>query len=318
MDFSQMAIGSRFAFGITSEHQLFASGNNDCGQLGLQTDISIKHFTKVNFENGKAAQVACGWAHALLLTDSGNIFVSGDGRKGQLGLGNELESSNKFIEVTEIKEKIVQISYSLWSSFALLESGKIMFWGQFRGLNCEQVSRPTLLKVIPEGYRVKKMAVGHKHLLVMTSEGNVFGFGCNKYGQIDVGSLQDEVVDIHAGWNHSVLQMKSNELILFGKNDHNQLAHPDPKARRNQLSFIKDGILQFAVGSDHALLLTEKDLLAWGWNEHGVIGQNHTIQLYGPPLKIEFDTRDIHKIFCGTASSSVTTFQKSVNEKKDD
>lgn len=153
---------------------------------------------------------------------------------------------------------------------------------------------------------VRKISVGHKHILILSSDGKISGYGCNKYGQIALQEYKSITIrDIFAGWNHSVLWLSTNELILIGKNDHNQLAHTDKLCRKNALKFEHEDILDVSVGSDHASVLTDKRLLVWGWNEHGILGQGHINQIYGPPQELQFEINEfktIKKIICGPVS----------------
>lgn len=250
----------------------------------------------------KAKQVACGWSHTLLLTDDGRVLVAGDNKRGQLGLGSEqLTDSSSFFQIQIINdEPVKQVACGVWSSFLVLQTGKVLFWGQFRNLRKETCWIPTELD---EMGNVSKISVGHKHILILSSSGNVSGFGCNKYGQISFQA--QSVLDIFAGWNHSILKLDPNSLLLIGKNDHNQLAHHDTNVKSNIIKL--ENISDISVGSDHCLVLTDRRLLVWGWNEHGILGKNHTNQIYGPPDEIEFDISRIERIFCGPVSCFIIT-----------
>ena len=308
MPFVTISACSRSAFGITKTGELYASGANEHGQLGLintETTLSINRFTKINYLTPKVKQIACGWAHTLLLTEDGELFVSGDGKNGELGLGKDLMKSNVFIKVESIEEKVTQVACGIWSSFVILESGKVLFWGRFRALKLGTIYTPTLLENMNN---VIKISVQHNHILTYSFDGKVSGYGCNKYDQISLKEYENyHIRDVFVGWNHSVLWLNSNELILFGKNDHNQLAHSDKFCRKNVLKFENEDIVDVSVGSDHTMVLTNKRLLIWGWNEHGILGQNHTTQIYGSPQELNFDINRIKKIICGTASCFIIT-----------
>ena len=250
----------------------------------------------------KAKQVACGWAHTILLTDDGRILVAGDNRKGQLGLGPDFTDSSEFIRLESIKEPVKQVACGVWSSFVVLQSGKVLFWGQFRSFKKETCWIPTEIEDMED---VSKISIGHKHVLTLSAAGIVSGFGCNKYGQINF--QVDKALDIFAGWNHSVLQVAPNNLLLVGKNSYNQLAHGDQNIQRNLLTFESEHVEDISVGSDHCLVLTNRRLLVWGWNEHGILGGNHTNQIYGPPDELKFNISRIKRICCGTASCFIIT-----------
>lgn len=284
---------------------IYASGANDQGQLGFATKNcqSINQFQRVQFDDGLAKFIACGWSHSVLLTEEGKVFVCGDNRKGQLGLGSSIESSNTFLPLESVG-KVIQIACNFWSTFLLLDNGEVIFFGTFRPLKNQTEYSPTILDGITN---VKKIAVGHKHFLTLSHSGEVNGFGCDKYGQIDFSEHNLDFVDIFAGWNHSVLLTSSNQLFLFGKNDHNQLAHFDESTRKNILNFEEENIKELSFGSDHGMVLTDERLLIWGWNEHGVLGQDHNLRLFGPPSELNFDLSQIKRIAAGVASCFILT-----------
>lgn len=290
---------------MTKDGDLYASGANEHGQLGLLNNSLEKQFNKLDYFGKKVKHVACGWAHTLVLTKDGEVFVCGDNKNGGLGLSKEISKSNKLVKLESISEKVIQVACGLWSSFALLDSGKVFFWGRFRSLKREIVYTPIILENMQN---VIKISVQHNHIVTLSSDGIVSGYGCNKYGQIAVEGYEPyQIHNVFAGWNHSVLWTNSNELVLIGKNDHNQLAHPDKSCHKNILTFENEDIVDVAVGSDHAMVLTSKRLLVWGWNEHGILGQNHTNQIYGPPQELNFDLNIIRKVICGTASCFIIT-----------
>ena len=134
-----------------------------------------------------------------------------------------------FQPLESINEPVKQVACGVWSSFVVMKSGRVLFWGQFRNIKRMSVWIPT---EIEEMNNVSKISIGHKHILSLSDTGNISGFGCNKYGQIDFQF--ENVLDIYAGWNHSVIKLDTNTLLL-GKNDHNQLAHHDKSIKRNLL-----------------------------------------------------------------------------------
>lgn len=63
------------------------------GQLGFPKSsqfIPIPEKLDLNLEEGEhVVDVATGWAHTVALTQKGNVYLWGDNRLGQLGLGEE-------------------------------------------------------------------------------------------------------------------------------------------------------------------------------------------------------------------------------------
>ena len=72
-------------------HQLFTWGSNEFGQLGRLVDIDnkIEYKPDLCLKDVPVIDAALGFSHTIILTDGGKVFVCGDGRRGQLGLGTE-------------------------------------------------------------------------------------------------------------------------------------------------------------------------------------------------------------------------------------
>lgn len=50
--------------------------------------MSILHLAKI-FERRNRSQVSCGGLHTAFLTKRGKVYMCGDGKSGQLGMGYE-------------------------------------------------------------------------------------------------------------------------------------------------------------------------------------------------------------------------------------
>lgn len=150
----------------------------------------------------KVSQFACGKEHILFLSDSTtpgstSLFSFGIGTKGQLGLG---KIENRY-ELTPVKTppgvRIRSISAGGWhSGFVTADTHECYLWGwnlngqiSMCGDNDSVfVVSPTKLVVLDDltGQEVKfiHVSLGARHSGVLDSNGNVYMFGWNKYGQI--------------------------------------------------------------------------------------------------------------------------------------
>jgi alpha-tubulin suppressor-like RCC1 family protein len=89
---------------ITNLNNIYSTGLNDKGQLGLGNNANVNEFTKVNnsfLETGESIkQISCSYYNTTLLTSNGRIFITGSNSFGQLGNPeNNPSSSNTFIEI---------------------------------------------------------------------------------------------------------------------------------------------------------------------------------------------------------------------------
>lgn len=304
LDFDSIVASSRFAFGL-KDGQLWACGANDRGQLGIGPDEpSLGVFKKVSFPT-PVKQVACGWEHSVLLTEDGSVFVSGGGSKGQLGLGALSKAASEFTPVPGLEGRCVkQVCCGVWFSLALCENGDVFGWGSNRDrcLSPDEtlatIYTPVLVKIAPKN--IVKLTAGHRHVIAMTKEGRVFSWGDNRFHQLVECDVP--VRDCFAGWHHSVVQVTEKQCLIFGKNDHNQLAYSDRHICKNLIEF-ESPIRRIAVGSDHTLVLLQDSgkLYSFGWNEHGILGDGSNETKHGQISRVNFEG-EIKEIFCGYGS----------------
>ena len=298
LDFDSIVASSRFAFALKSG-ELWGCGANDCGQLGDGSTDSLTRFTKIPFAK-RVKSVACGWEHSALLTEDGEVFVTGQGSKGQLGLGKDREKICEFTQV-KLSQPIKQVYCGVWFTLVLTEDGQVLGWGSNRDRCLSNESISNFFSPIHVNFArdVIKIVAGHRHVIALKADGTIAAWGDNRYQQIPAYSKS--VVDCFAGWHHSVLQISDSECLIFGKNDFNQLGHAYSSTKQNKLEFPYP-IKSIAVGSDHTLVLLQNgELLSFGWNEHGVLGNETNETKHGEINKVKFD-KEIKQIFCGYGS----------------
>ena len=73
-----IASGGVHTFFITRDGQVFATGANHCGQLGLDTEgLPVEKPSKLAYLKEKISLAACGEEYSVLLSQSRKVFVSG-------------------------------------------------------------------------------------------------------------------------------------------------------------------------------------------------------------------------------------------------
>ena len=88
-----VAAGYKHSVFITQSGRVFVCGDNSSGQLGLGEVRDQRTPTVISMESfgGEAIRaVAVGATHSVFVTQSGRVFVCGDNRYGQLGLGDNV------------------------------------------------------------------------------------------------------------------------------------------------------------------------------------------------------------------------------------
>ena len=96
---SRIATGNGFSVAVTSDGDLYCTGDNSMGQCPIARGGRVEVFTKVPIPElaGAVADVRSGAFHTLIQTRNGTLYALGRGRDGQLGSGTTV---NGFAQVT--------------------------------------------------------------------------------------------------------------------------------------------------------------------------------------------------------------------------
>ena len=138
---------------------------------------------------------------------------------------------------------------------------------------------------------IKDVSVGKYHTLVLTTNGEVYGFGNNTSGQLGRGSTNGyangkpqlatilrgyNVSYIHSGTGHSMFITNNNKVYSCGYNGYGQLGIGN-FGETTELQHIKSldniNIKKIVSGENHTLFLSEDgDVYALGANHQGQLG----------------------------------------------
>ncbi|XP_014777734.1 secretion-regulating guanine nucleotide exchange factor isoform X2 [Octopus bimaculoides] len=268
---TQVTAGWDFSIALTDEGRVFTWGSNTFGQLGvtgtlkslLPVEISI-NAEDSDSERDRSCMVThivAGMRHSMALTISGDVFVWGAGRRGQLGLKN----SEKLPTKQEKPKKLNSISgvqslvAGAFHSGALLKDGSICVWG------CNKYGQSTNMevKMLTEPYKISSC-------------------------QFPL-SENDIIQELHSGWSHFLVLTERHQVISWGRCDYGQLGRPTDLTYKNcdpKPYIVEDlglKVKQLCCGAEHNLALLEcGSLVCWGWNEHGMCGNGNEINQLRP------------------------------------
>ena len=134
------------------------------------------------------------------------------------------------------------------------------------------------------GPYIVQIAAGHQFSMALMSNGDLYAWGYNHYGQIGDGTVGGNVLspkligtgftDIAAGGYHA-LALKHTELYTWGQGSFGQLGDGEiatPDGYRAFPMMIGTGFTRIAAGSQHSMALKGGDLYTWGNNSSGQLG----------------------------------------------
>lgn len=208
-DIKQVVCGYDFTFLLKNNGTLWATGNNQNGQLGLGDTYNKYTFTQVINENiGEIEKVACGYDHTYLLMKDGTLLAAGCNATGELGLGNTDDLSNVFVQVgpTGDANKITDVADVICGgcfTYIIKTDGSI--WSCGSG-DCGQLGDnnsgydhwvSTFDEVFGfDSGSVKKIVCGNCHVLVLLNDGTLWGTGDNSIGQLGLGTNTENAVKL--------------------------------------------------------------------------------------------------------------------------
>ena len=190
----QILAGGFHTLALTNDGYIYSFGSNGEGQLGLGDNNNKNVPTLVSKLYNKVIQIAAGFRHSLCLTSDGHIYSFGYNRDGQLGLG-DYDNRNVPILIPNINN-IIQISTGVDSSLALSNDGKIYAFGNnFDGqLGLGRYNNINIPKLVPLApNNIIQISAGNNHSLVLRANGQIYAFGINNLGQLGLGYMNDDI-----------------------------------------------------------------------------------------------------------------------------
>ena len=163
---------------ILESGKVFGVGQNDCGQLGLETNVvdKPKHIESLI----DIKQIQCGNTFSGVLTNNGIIQTFGNGNGGVLGIP---KYGNIYKPTTiESLNNITSINCGVHSMGGINMNKECYIWGNIIGI--KKKSSPWKPKLIKIQQNIEQLSLGYDHTLILTNNNTVYGFGSNKYSQL--------------------------------------------------------------------------------------------------------------------------------------
>nr|AAI34575.1 RPGR protein [Bos taurus] len=255
-----------------------------------------------------------------MVPDSGAVFTFG---------------KTKFAENMPSKfwfKRDIPISLSCGDEHTAITTGNnklFMFgsnnWGQLGLGSKATVNKPTCIKALkPE--KVKFVACGRNHTLILTGGGQVYATGGNNEGQLGLGDTdersafhlisfftsQHKIKQLSAGSNTSAALTAEGELYTFGEPESGKLGLP-PKLLVNHkvpqlVPGISEKVIQVACGGGHTVVLTEKAVYTFGLGQFGQLGLGtFTFETSEPKVIESVKDKKISHVCCGENHTALIT-----------
>lgn len=296
---------------------VYSFGYGYFGQLGLGSgeSHSVPRLIK---DLNKVLAVACGEAHSIAITEVGEVFTWGCNRYGQLGLGDNNHRSVPTCVDSLKGIKISQAACGTQHTLLLTKNGEVYSFGcgSFGRLGHGDHNHQSLPRIVVamRGKVVTQISAGGWFSLALSDKGQVFSWGCNRYGQLGLGKIPVQlsprhitslygksVIKISCGKHHTLVYTDKGEFFSFGAGMCGQLGNKNKKH-----SFVpvpisdlpKTNIRAIAAGNLHSVILTAAgNVYCWGYISSDQLGLSESGEEYfaspvsvNTPPEVDFNT----------------------------
>jgi protein ATS1 len=271
--------------------KLWAFGSNGSGQLGIghREDVSSPQECKGAFGNSlpQIRQMVCGGNHTVAVFSNKTCLSTGDNSDGRCLITDNTQSS-EFVSMTALSDEVgVSTAHvaATWSATVLSDrttvtravgSGSSGELGLGPGITIAQ-NLTQVQNFPPVGRSIVKMASCMGHVVAVLDNGDVWGWGKGRKGQLGSAAVNKWVPHKIEDVKFPVVDAVCGKdfTCLFGDPQHGQLQMLGPMGN-DRFGVLRDapdsipGWKQVAAswGSMYVLLETG-ELIAWGRNDHG-------------------------------------------------
>jgi len=316
-----IAAGWNHSLAVKSDGTVWGWGYNGYGQLGNGTTTNSSTPVPVcatppaicpgSGLSGMTA-IAAGLDHSLALKSDGTVWAWGYNAYGQLGDGTTINRHTP-VQVSGLSG-VTAIAAGWAHSLAVKSDGTAWAWG-YNGYgqlgDSTTINRLTPVQVCDTTCPgplsgVTAIAAGQYHsLAVKSSDGTVWGWGWNGYGQLGNGtttnsstpvqvsgfSIGSGVTTIAAGSAHNLAVKSDGTAWAWGYNGNGQLGDGTTINRHTPVQVCDttcpgrlSGVTAIAAGGIHSLAVKSSDrtVWAWGYNGYGQLGDGTTTNRLTP------------------------------------
>jgi len=198
-DWAMIAAGYLHTLGLKSTGTLWAWGWNFFGQLGRGDTLDRNTPSQVETQTDWYA-VAAGSGYTLGLKTTGTLWAWGYNDYGQLGLGDTINRTTPTQVTTSTDWSMITVGWT--HTIGLKTNGTLWAWGRNNyaqlGDGTTDIYRTTPIQVTTET-DWSTLAAGDSYGLGLKTNGTLWVWGYNGYGQLGLGDTIDKLTPTMMG-----------------------------------------------------------------------------------------------------------------------
>jgi alpha-tubulin suppressor-like RCC1 family protein len=271
-NWKSIAGGGIHTVALKTDGTLWTWGYNANGQLGVNdiTSRSTPVTTLLGGTNWKS--ISCGGNNTVAIKTDGTLWTWGYNANGQLGVN---DITNRSTPVTTLlggtNWKSIFTGY--YHTIALKTDGTLWNWGYnvFGGLGVNDITtRSTPVTTLLGGTNWKSIAGGQNHTVALKTDGTLWSWGRNNFGQLGVNDTTDRSTpvttllggtnwkSISCGGYNTVAIKTDGTLWTWGYNFNGQLGVNNNTPRSTPVTTLIGGTnwKSISAGNTFAVALT--------------------------------------------------------------
>lgn len=231
----QVNCGFGHCMALDRDGHVWAWGRNHVGQVGNGERKRVDTPVMLGLE--QIVQISCGGKYSMALDAQGVVWGWGEGDYGQLG-GKKInyQVEPKVVDLGE--RKVVEIACGGDTSYFRCEDGTVWamgrndFWQLGRDDVRDGYSAQPVQVALPEDVKAVRIIAYNSHAMVLTEDGQLWGWGLARSGQLGVGDRPskkmpllacEQVADADVGSLASVVMLQDGTVMATGLNKYAQI-----------------------------------------------------------------------------------------------
>ena len=293
-----ISIAEFHCLALENDGNILGWGGNLFNKLGQKNKFIVDHPTEITIKN-KIKVISCGDYHSCAISEDGILYTWGGGgesyNRGQCGHGNlkDYQNPKKVEYFIKNNIKIKKVSCGGYHTIVISENDEEVYsfgkgiFGQCGYGQSEDTSNPK--KVIfnkkqniqyenNENIKIIDIKCGGEHSLFLSSNNNVYACGHGYLGQLGLGDDRNikmplivhsltnkKVIEIAAGWSHSLVLTDEGNIYSTGCNKYGELGLGKKYNKKNKYNYMwisslsKLNIKHIAAGGHHSWCLLDNN-----------------------------------------------------------
>jgi alpha-tubulin suppressor-like RCC1 family protein len=205
-NWSKVACGMFFSIAIKTDGTLWGWGSNNFGQVDDYNNNSFVQGPTLISSDTTWAELSCGDAHSLALKTNGDLYGWGFNFSGMVGNGNSGVGSESPLVHVATSDAWISIAAGDSHSVAVRSDNTLWSWGVSssgelgNGVLYSQNSLP--VQVGTETNWLKVFS-GEYFSLGIKTDGTLWAWGANGYGELGVGNNEQQLTPVQVGTDNN-------------------------------------------------------------------------------------------------------------------